>query len=210
MYTHRLGKISSSKQQDQATISELEKKLKNEIDVRSRVEAEFRNHQHVSRNSYSAEEVKQLTDKLRKLERELENALKENLKKEKTWEDIKKELSSHRMSLRMMEGEKQQLKISLADETRVKIELFTALSDAGRKQQSLLEECIRKNMEINRLRQNLAEVMAIIPAHPSTPQPTTVYPPASSPGVYPLASSPGVYPSASSPGVYPPASSPQQ
>ena len=193
----RLSKCTSSKQQDQATITDLEKKLKNETELRTRVELELRGYQHASRNSYSAEEVKQLTDKLKKTEKDLEGTRKELAKKEKSCDEFKKEVSSQRMAFRAIEGEKQQLKVALADETRVKIELFTALSDAGRKNQGLMDECHRKNIEIGRLRQNLAEIMAIIPAHPSpsTPQPPAVtttsgggivgggavYPPASSP-----------------------------
>ena len=185
---YRLGKCTASKQQDQANLTDLEKKLKNETDVRARVEMELREYQHASRNSYSAEEVKQLNDKLRKTEKDLESARKELVRKDKSHEELRKELTAQRKAYRSIEGEKQQLNIALADETRVKIELFTALSEAGRKQQGLVDECHRKNIEIGRLRQNLAEIMAIIPAHPSTPQPTSMgnavqggYPPASSP-----------------------------
>lgn len=170
----------------------MEKKLKSESDIRARVDLELREYQHASQNSYSAEEVKHFSDKLRKTEKELDFTRKELAKKDKLCDDLRKEVTNQRIMVRGTEGEKQQLKVALADETRVKIELFTALSDAGRKQQGLVDECHRKNIEIGRLRQNLAEIMAIIPAHPSTPQPVTTssmgggvvsggYPPASSP-----------------------------
>ena len=45
----------------------------------------------------------------------------------------------------------------------MKIELFTALSDAQRKQHSFPEESRRKDVEITKLHQNLAEMLAIIP-----------------------------------------------
>lgn len=170
-------------------MTELEKKLKSETEQRVRAEAELRNYQHMSRNSYSAEEVKQLNEKLRKGEKDLDVARKELVKKDKACEDLRKELTGQCMTFRSIEGEKQGLKIALADETRVKIELFTALSDARRKHQSLADENHRKTLEISQLKQRLAEVMAIIPPHPSTPQPPTTsvgsgpvpYPPASSP-----------------------------
>lgn len=187
LIAHRLSKCTASKQQDQANLVDFDKKLKSEVEIRSRVEMELREYQHASRNSYSAEEVKVLNDKLRKTEKDVESLRKELLRKDKAYEELRKELSAQRKAYRAVEGEKQQLNISLADETRVKIELFTALSEAGRKQQVLVDECHRKNLEIGRLRQSLAEIMAIIPAHPSTPQgpPTTIsmggYPPASSP-----------------------------
>lgn len=183
----------STKQQDQATIVDLEKRLKNESDVRTRVELELRDYQHATRNSYSAKEVKQLNEKLRKTEKELESIQKELGKKEKIGEEQRKEIAAQQMALQVCDGEKQQLKMALNDETRVKIELFTALSEAGRKQQTLIDECHRKNVEIGRLRQNLAEIMAIIPgpAHPSTPQPAVTSSAVGGvPGAYPPASSP--------------------
>ena len=186
---NRLNKCTSTRQQEQAAVSELEKKLKSETEHRVRVEAELRNYQHVSRNTYSAEEVKQLNEKLRKVEKDLEGACKEVAKRDKTCDELRKELTGQCMSFRNTEGEKQGLKIALADETRVKIELFTALSEARRKHQSLMDENHRKNHEIIQLKQRLAEVMAIIQSHTSTPQPPTTsvgsgpvpYPPASSP-----------------------------
>ena len=164
------------------------------------MELELRSYQHASRNSYSADEVKQLTDKLRKTEKDLEGTRKELAKREKSCEDLKKELAGQRMAIRAIEMEKQQLKVALADETRVKIELFTALSEAGRKNQGLVDECHRKNVEIGRLRQNLAEIMAIIPAHPSpsTPQPPVVTTTTSG-GLVGSPTGGVVYPSASSP-----------
>ena len=196
---HRLSKIMTSKQQDQTTIAELEKKLKSESDTRMRVESELREYQHASRNSYSAEEVKQLNDKLRKVERDLESTRKELIKTGKSCESLKKELSNQHILYRAIEGERHQLKIALADETRVKIELFTALSEAGRKQQTLIDECHRKNLEISRLKQHLAEIMAIMPSHHPPSSPPHMSPPTTS-----TTSVGGI------PGGYPPASSPQR
>ena len=83
-------------------------------------------------------------------------------------------MMDRKMSLiKALENEKQQLKAELGDETRVKIEVFTALSDAGKKHR---EEINRKNIEIQRLQRNLAEIMAILPAMglpPPPPPPTT-------------------------------------
>ena len=58
--------------------------------------------------------------------------------------ELHKEVNGYQASIRALEKEELQLKASLMDETRVKIELFTALSDTRRKQQSLAEECREK------------------------------------------------------------------
>lgn len=180
----RLAKLNSGKQQDQAVILDLEKRLKQESDTRQRLEAELREHRNAVRSLWGEEEVQELKDKLSAREREVEATRRELRQWEKACDDLRKEVTSYQATIRALENEKLQLKASLVDETRVKIELFTALSDARRKQQSLAEECHRKGVEITRLHQNLAEIMAIIPTPPPTSmagppfRPTNVGPPA--------------------------------
>lgn len=164
----RLLKLSTGKQQDQAAIASLEQRLKQDADIRQRVEAELREHVNSLQHLWSEEEVRELKDRLSHRERELERAGRELQQRDRMCDDLRKELAIRRASVRALEEEKAQLKASLVDETRVKIELFTALSDLRRKKQSLMEECHRKNVEIDKLRQNLAEIMAIIPAPPTT------------------------------------------
>lgn len=163
-----MSKLKSGKEQDQAAINELEKKLSHEAEARSRVEAKLRDHQHATRNSWSGEEVKELKDKLATSEKELEKAKNDLAKCEKDRGDIQEQLDANKASLRALEVDKQQLKVSLADETRVKIEMFTALSEASKKHR---EEINRKNYEIQRLQSNLAEIIAIMPV--PAPQPHT-------------------------------------
>ena len=176
----RLAKLSSGKQQDQATISDLEKRLKIESETRQRLEVELRDHRNAVRSLWGEEEVQEMKDKLNAKESEVEGIRREMKQWEKACDELRKEVNGYQASIRALEKEKLQLKASLMDETRVKIELFTALSDARRKQQSLAEESRRKDMEITRLHQNLAEMLAIIPG---PPPPTTgvspLYPPTS-------------------------------
>ena len=169
----RLSKLKSGKEHDQAAITELEKKLSHEADVRTRVEAKLRDHQHAARNSWSGEEVKELKDKLTSSEKELEKVKSELARCEKVREELREMMDGKIALIKALESEKQQLKMSLADETRVKIEMFTALSEAGKKHR---EEINRKNFEIQRLQRTLAEVMAILPAVglPQPPPPTTM------------------------------------
>ena len=169
----RLSKLKSGKEHDQAAITELEKKLNHEADARTRVEAKLRDHQHAARNSWSGEEVKELKDKLTSAEKELMKVKSELARCEKVREELRGLLDGKMASMKALESEKQQLKVALADETRVKIEMFTALSEAGKKHR---EEINRKNREVQRLQRNLAEIMAILPAMglPQPPPPTTV------------------------------------
>lgn len=169
----RLSKLKSGKEHDQAAITELEKKLNHEADVRTRVEAKLRDHQHAARNSWSGEEVKELKDKLTSSEKELEKVKSELARCEKVREELREMMDGKIALIKALESEKQQLKMSLADETRVKIEMFTALSEARKKHR---EEINRKNFEIQRLQRTLAEVMAILPAVglPQPPPPTTM------------------------------------
>ena len=160
--------MSISKQHDQASVSLLDRQLKQESNIRLRLEAELREHLNSVQNSWSAEEVKELQEKLRTREKEIEGARKELQAKRKICEELQRDLANCRVTIRALEEERNQLKLSLGDETRVKIELFTALSDASRKQQSLVEECHRKNLQIDALRQNLAEIMAIMPGPPTS------------------------------------------
>ena len=89
---------------------------------------------------------------------------------EKVREELREKMDGKVALITALENEKQQLKMALADETRVKIELFTALSEAGKKHR---EEVNRKNFEIQRLQRNLAEIMAILPAMGLPPPPPT-------------------------------------
>ena len=166
--------MKSGKEHDQAAITELEKKLSHEADARTRIEAKLRDHQHAARNSWSGEEVKELKDKLTSSGKELEKAKNDLAKCEKIREELREQLDAKVASLKALEQERQQLKVSLADETRVKIEMFTALSEAGKKHR---EELMRKNREVQKLQRNLAEIMAIMPigglSAPSAPHPTT-------------------------------------
>lgn len=165
-----MSKLKSGKEQDIAAINELEKKLGHEVEVRTRVEAKLRDHQHATRNSWSGEEVKELKDKLAASEKELEKAKSDLAKCQKDQGDIQEQLEANKALLRSLEADKQQLKVALADETRVKIEVFTALSETRKKH---LEELNRKNHEIQRLQRNLAEIIAIMPVPAPQPHPTT-------------------------------------
>ena len=175
----RLSKMSTNKNHDQASIAVLEKKLKEEEGGRQRVEAELREHLNSIQNLCSEEEVFELREKLSAKERELESTRKELQQKQRQVDQLQFELGTCHASLQGIEKEKAQLSMSLAEEAAVKMRLFKALSDSSHKHQSYAEELQRKKLEIDHLRQRLAEIMAIVPALPTPPvhrTPTTAPP----------------------------------
>ena len=181
----RVAKLSSGKTHDQASIAVLEKKLKEEEGGRQRVEAELREHLNVLQNLCSEEELHELRERLSVKEKDWETARKELQQKQRQVERLQHELNSCRGSLQVAKKEQNQLAHSLNEETGLKMRLFKALSELSRKHQSCVEELQRKTIEVDRLRQRLAEIMAIVPTipppvHPPTTaapfQPTTVAP----------------------------------
>lgn len=181
----RLAKLSSGKTHDQASIAVLEKKLKEEEGGRQRVEAELREHLDALQNLCSEEELHELKERLSVKEKDLEMARKDLQQKQRQVERLQHEVNTCRGSLQVAKKEHAQLAISLNEESGMKMRLFKALSDLSRKHQSCVEELQRKTIEVDRLRQRLAEIMAIVPTipppvHPPTTaapfQPTTVAP----------------------------------
>lgn len=179
--------MSSGKTHDQASIAVLEKKLREEEGGRQRVERELREHLDHIQNLCSEEEVVQLKERLGMKEREVESIRKELHIKSRHLDRIQQDLNVCHMSLQAAEKERAQLRVSLGEESSVKMRLFKALSDLSHKHQTYVEELQRKNAEVDHLRQRLAEIMAIVPAmpapiHPQVPttgsafQPTTVAP----------------------------------
>ncbi|XP_011405939.2 PREDICTED: macoilin-1-like [Amphimedon queenslandica] len=160
---NRLAKLSSSKSQDMGSISSLEDQLKHELSQRKRLESQLREQrsQASTQNHWSREELKELKDKLSKKERDLtslQNEQQQLIKKNQSLLDTVTDKSKECMTL---QEHTDQLKASLADETRVKIELFQYLSEARKKQEGLVDELKKKDKEIESLKQKLHHVVAL-------------------------------------------------
>ena len=136
--------------------------------MRSKVEAELQEHRNCLWNEG---EMKELKERLREVgvererfQKELQSTRKELMRGR---EDAHQDHGRLQGALKAMEEECRQLRDSLTDETRVKIDLLTALSDARRKQEGMAEELVRRNVELGRLQQqNL--MLAMMPGHPVT------------------------------------------
>ena len=188
----RLSKLSSGKTHDQASIAVLEKKLKEEEGGRQRVERELREHLDQIQNLCSEEDLLQLKDQVASKDRELESIRKELHVKRRQTDRLQQDFNVCHMSLQAAEKDRAQLQGSLSEESGMKMRLLKALSEVTQRNRLYMEELQRKNMEVDHLRQRLAEIMAIVPTipapiHPPSPptvtttnnggfQPTTVTP----------------------------------
>ena len=63
--------------------------------------------------------------------------------------------------------ENKQLSESLADETKIKISLFSFVSETRRKQEATEEQLAWKNKEIAQLKHQITQLLAMVP-HPNT------------------------------------------
>ena len=63
--------------------------------------------------------------------------------------------------------ENKRLSESLADETKIKISLFSFLSETRRKQEATEEQLAWKNNEIAQLKHQITQLLAMVP-HPNT------------------------------------------
>ncbi|GAA6111539.1 macoilin-1 [Tachysurus ichikawai] len=67
-------------------------------------------------------------------------------------------------ALSAMQDKTQHLENSLSAETRIKLDLFSALGDAKRQLEIAQGHILQKDQEIKELKQKIAEVMAVMPS----------------------------------------------
>ena len=67
--------------------------------------------------------------------------------------------------------ENKQLSESLADETKIKISLFSFVSETRRKQEATEEQLAWKNKEIAQLKHQISQLLAMVPHPTSTKTP---------------------------------------
>ncbi|XP_041109345.1 macoilin-1-like [Polyodon spathula] len=79
-------------------------------------------------------------------------------------------------ALSTMQDKTQHLEYNLSAETRIKLDLFSALGDARRQLEIAQGKLVKQDKEIGEMKQKIAEVMAVMPGitygvqHPVTPQ----------------------------------------
>ncbi|MGH0176802.1 UNVERIFIED_CONTAM: hypothetical protein FKN15_073851 [Acipenser sinensis] len=187
---NKLHNAVQAKQKDKQTISQLEKRLKMEQEARAIAEKQLAEEKKRKKleEATAARAVAlaaatrgECTESLRSRIRELETECKKltiDMKvKEEQIRDLEmkvQELRKYKESekdtevlmsaLSAMQDKTQHLENSLSAETRIKLDLFSALGDAKRQLEIAQGQIIQKDQEIKDLKQKIAEVMAVMPS----------------------------------------------
>lgn len=184
---HRISSFSSSKSQDKVLISSLERKLKSERDNRANLETQLKESKkkssndplpiprienHDSCNARTCElelELSKLQTKLEEANQSIADLRKENSERSKQrnsqldCDKMKKDIEFLTSALNAMQGKNLHLESSLSSETRLKLDLFSALGDTRRQLEIVQSQIKSKCVEVDILKGRIAEVMAVMP-----------------------------------------------
>ncbi|KAG7500593.1 macoilin-1-like isoform X1 [Solea senegalensis] len=187
---NKLHSAVQAKQKDKQTISQLEKRLKAEQEARALAEkqlAEERKRKKIEEATaaravaLAAATRVESNDSLRVRIRELETECKKlsmdmKLKEEqirdlegkcqelRKYKENEKDTEVLMSALSAMQEKTQHLENSLSAETRIKLDLFSALGDAKRQLEIAQGQIHQREQEIAELKQKIAEVMAVMPS----------------------------------------------
>ncbi|KAF5893197.1 macoilin-1 [Clarias magur] len=187
---NKLHNAVQSKQKDKQTITQLEKRLKSELEARTLAEKQLNDEKKRKKVeeataaravALAAASRGESTDSLRSRMRDLESECKKlshdlKFKEEqlRELEDKVQELRKYKenekdtevlmSALSAMQDKTQHLENSLSAETRIKLDLFSALGDAKRQLEIAQGHIFQKEQEIKELKQKIAEVMAVMPS----------------------------------------------
>ncbi|XP_030851191.1 macoilin-like [Strongylocentrotus purpuratus] len=189
---NRLHNLVTQKQQDKQNIIQLEKKVKQERDGRTSLEnllkeeRKSRKAEESCRQYSHASSVEECTENCRTRrqdqESEIQHLLKETRDKGDRLRDLeqnielreRQEIQSNNERLMnalvAMQDKTAQLENSLRAETKLKLDLFSALGDARRQVEIAASQLHHKDSEIRELKSTIADLMAVMPManYPST------------------------------------------
>lgn len=180
--------MTATRQQDRNNIATLERKLKSERDARQLSEAQLREerkkakadefrhsreesaiHEHCNgRRQELEDETRQLRERISEKDERIKTLEKDmDTLKAKTNENdsiqLKKETEALMSTLAQIRGKNTHLENSLSSETRLKLDLFSALGETRRRLEIAQGQIISKEQEIISLKAKIAEVMAVMP-----------------------------------------------
>uniref|UniRef100_A0A4W5RB20 Macoilin 1a n=1 Tax=Hucho hucho TaxID=62062 RepID=A0A4W5RB20_9TELE len=190
MLQNKLYSAVQAKQKDKQTISQLEKRLKAEQEARALAEKQLADERKRKKMeeataaravALAAASRGECTDSLRGRIRELETECKKlsidmKLKEEhirelegkcqelRKYKENEKDMEVLMSALSAMQDKTQHLENSLSAETRIKLDLFSALGDAKRQLEIAQGQIHQREQEIAELKQKIAEVMAVMPS----------------------------------------------
>ncbi|XP_061897790.1 macoilin-2 isoform X2 [Entelurus aequoreus] len=187
---NKLHNAVQAKQKDKQAVGQLEKRLKAEQEARTTAEKQLADEKKRKKLeeataaravALAAASRGECTDTLRRRITELEteckkltldNKLKEDQIREldlkvqelHKYKENEKDTEVLMSALSAMQDKTQHLENSLSAETRIKLDLFSALGDAKRQLEIAQGQILQKDQEIKDLKQKIAEVMAVMPS----------------------------------------------
>ncbi|XP_007574700.1 macoilin-2 isoform X1 [Poecilia formosa] len=187
---NKLHNAVQAKQKDKQTVGQLEKRLKAEQEARATAEKQLTEEKKRKKLeeataaravALAAASRGECTDTLRRRISELEAEGKKltmdiKLKEEQIrdlelkvqelhkYKENEKDTEVLMSALSAMQDKTQHLENSLSAETRIKLDLFSALGDAKRQLEIAQGQILQKDQEIKDLKQKIAEVMAVMPS----------------------------------------------
>ncbi|XP_067428884.1 macoilin [Thunnus thynnus] len=179
--------LTKTKQRDKQTSAMLEKKTRAETEARLSVEKQLAELQ-AQKLEEAASTARSLTNRqehtetqmLRKRVKDLETEYKQlqleyQVKESRVvdlesdvealgkYRCVEKETDMLLSTLSAMQEKAQHLEYNLSAETRIKLDLFSALGDARRQLEIAQDKVIKQDREISEMKQKIAEVMAVSP-----------------------------------------------
>ncbi|XP_077442554.1 macoilin-1 isoform X1 [Stigmatopora argus] len=180
--------LSKTKQRDKQTSAMLEKKTRAETEARLSLErqvVELQAHRPdeaasvartISASRQENSESQMLRKRVKDLEADYKHLQLQNQVKESHVLDLQSEvegLGKYRgvekdtemllSTLSVLQDKAQHLEYNLSAETRIKLDLFSALGDARRQLEIAQDKLLRQDKEISGMKQKIAEVMAVSP-----------------------------------------------
>ena len=179
----RITSLSTASKQDKLNISSLEKKYKTERETRQNIEQQLKeskkksqdmtnqreNHDScVAKRQDLEKELVSMREKFTSYEDKISDLENENEKLKKKSVDneglkLKKETELLYSALTAMQGKNTHLENSLSSETRIKLDLFSALGDTRRQLEILQNQLKDKEKELETFKGKFAEAMAVMP-----------------------------------------------
>lgn len=178
---NKLHNLVTARQQDKHTIGQLEKKLQEEKKARNlldnQLNAERKNKKEASmitvRSGECTENCKmrqrEIETDIKQLRRELKLCEEKLQQTERETELLRKYKDSHgetevlMSALCAMQDKNVHLETSLSAETRLKLDLFSALGEVKRQLEIAQVLLMQRDKEIDELKSKIAEVMAVMP-----------------------------------------------